>query len=409
MRPSILIALFILTIGLLSAAAFARGSSKPQSAGDQRVKAAGTTKHDATLATGSMKFSIQYNGGNCKACEWVMAEGEIDAGTTERLKKFVETNNPPYNIRFNSPGGNIIEALKFGYYLRDSKWDTFVNEDDPRIPDTYDGYKTQESNCYSACVYAFAGGVHRTAAEKAVGIHQFYRPDDAARPNDKTISAVDVANMQRLAALLNEYVRRMGVDPRLVTIASGITPWDPIYLLSSAELKSLNLDNTSPVDTGASADWHVQPTADGAMAITTQSQDGAGRAASLRIMCFQANPHTIVVELSVTDETRDWAAAFKAGLSPQNFAFDLDGKYESLNATRLVGPVRLSKGGVTLALVISEDELGRMLKAKSLDIAGFVHMASLRWVGELGGTFSMAGAPSVVRLALKNCIPDAPE
>ncbi len=145
-------------------------------------------------AAEGMEFTVQYNGGNCGSCSWVLAEGVINSGTTEKFKAFVANEKPPKNIRFDSPGGNVLEALKLGQFLRQLNWDTFVGEQSAIIPGSHlSQYKTQKSSCYSACVYAFAGGVHRDAADRSVGIHQFYRPDDALRPNDKTLSAVDMA------------------------------------------------------------------------------------------------------------------------------------------------------------------------------------------------------------------------
>ena len=351
--------------------------------------------------SGGMKFTIQGNGGNCGSCVWVLAEGEIEVGTTEKFKEFVQKEDPPINIRFNSPGGNLVESLALGQYLRDQGWNTFVGE---ATEFSLGEYKTQLSHCYSACVYAFTGGVHRTADDKLVGIHQFYRPDDALKPNDKTISALDMANMQRLTAVLNEYVRRMGVDQRLVTIASTITPWEPIYLLSKEELKALNLDNTSPTDTQSPANWRVLPVGNGAMAYVEAPQNGAGRIASLGLTCVEGTPSMIIARLEVHDQTIDWNMAEKNGLEPQYFNFKPDGNNQSLNPDRLIAPVEVSNRGVLLGLTITNDELEQMLKSKSLEIDGFVSMFVLRAVGPLGGTFPMTGASDVVRLAFKNCI-----
>jgi hypothetical protein len=218
------------------------------------------------------------------------------------------------------------------------------------------------------------------------------------------LSAVDVANMQRLAALLNEYVREMGVDPRVVTIASGITPWGPIYILSKAEVESLNLDNSSAPSDEGSADWRVQPTGNGAMAVTTQTQDGAGRVASLGIMCLQSTRKSVLVQLAVRDDTKDWAQVFKMKPSPQSFEFELDGKDTELNAERLVSPVTRSGNGAVLTFAITMDELRRMMNARSIDLNGFTDMATQSWSGELGGRFSMAGSPAVIGLALRNCV-----
>jgi hypothetical protein len=354
-----------------------------------------------------MEFKYQANGGNCARCAWVLAEGTLDQGTTEKLKAFVaQSEYRTKNIRFNSPGGNLIEALKLGEFLRQDKWDTFVGEENPRSPRSSQGYVTQQSSCYSACVYAFAGGVHRTADDKSLGVHQFYRPDDAVRPDDKTVSATDLANMQHLAAILNEYVRGMGVDPRLVSMASAITPWEPIHLLSSAELTSLNLDNSSTPANELSADWRVQPIGDGAMAITTQAQDSAGRLASLAIMCLRSMPDAVVVRLSVRDDTTDWRSLFASpNLSPPHFTFALDGVYGRLDSQRLASPVEQLGNGVTFAFLITKEELARMMGARSVELDGAASSFIYREIGgPLGGTFSMLGSPPVIDLALKNCV-----
>jgi hypothetical protein len=260
-----------------------------------------------TASAEGMEFEDQWGGGNCNECEWVLASGVIEPGTTEKFKAFVAKNKNSLlpNARFDSSGGDVMEALKFGQFLRESNWNTFVGAKSVTVSVSPIKEKTQKSVCYSACVYVFAGGVHRTAAANSVGIHQFYWPYSARRPDDKTFSGVDVANMQRLEALLNEYVRRMGIDPRLVTIASSITPWDPIYLLSAAELTSLNLDNNSAPSNNASAVWSVEPFQNGAVATTSQPQNGAGRLASLGIMCLNSTADAFIVKLAVSDETKD--------------------------------------------------------------------------------------------------------
>jgi hypothetical protein len=359
----------------------------------------------AHTAAKAMEFTTQTRGGNCDGCSWVRAEGVIEPGTTEKFKAFVARESPPPFITLDSPGGNVMEAVKFGQFLRQSGWNTYVGEEDPIVPEKHFATKLQKSRCYSACVYAFAGGVHRIAEDKSIGIHQFYRPDDALRPNDKTLSAVDMANMQRLVASLNEYVRRMGVDPRLVTLASAITPWEPIYLLSSAELQSLNLDNTSAPKSDSSSNWSVQPAGDGAMAVTTQMQDGTGRMASLGVMCHQSLPKMFIVKLFVSDDTKDWGYIFgSVDLDVQMFELSSDDEVSTLHHGRLIMPVKRAGNGASLGLIITNDEFQKMMRAKTVSISGFTNMASQSWTGPLGGTFSMAGAAAVVGLALKNCV-----
>ena len=68
----------------------------------------------ALSAAQGMEFTVQYTGGNCNSCVWVLAEGTIDPGTTQKLKAFIAKEKPAANIRFNSPGGNVIESLELG-------------------------------------------------------------------------------------------------------------------------------------------------------------------------------------------------------------------------------------------------------------------------------------------------------
>jgi hypothetical protein len=148
----------------------------------------------------------------------------------------------------------------------------------------------------------------------------------------------------------------------------------------------------------------VEPFEDGAMAITTQLQDGAGRQASLGIMCVRSTADAFIVRLAVRDDTKDWNDALLGGdLSPQDFDFDPDGAHASLDGNRLVGRVERVGNGASLTFAISKQELDLMMTAKSVELAGFVSMASESWTGELGGTFSMVGAPAFVGLAFKNC------
>ena len=268
-----------------------------------------------------------------------------------------------------------------------------------------EGYSVLKPECHSACVYAFAGGVRRFADDKVLGVHQFYRPDDALQPFDKSLSAVDFANMQKLTAVLNEYVREMGVDPRLVSMASKITPWDPIYRLNKTELESLNLD-TTPTKTGGSANWQVQPAGNGAMAITNQMQDGAGRTATLAIMCSRYQKQAVIIKLLVQDKSVDWAAIFSHPFdkTPQNYDFELDGRYLTLDSRRQVSPIEQTGDGASLAFLATSNELAALMKARTARLGGFTNMSIERVSGPFGGTFSMTGSSPVVQLALKNCV-----
>src|ERR1700741_374396 len=83
-----------------------------------------------------MQFTVQYNGGNCGQCAWLLAGGAIEPGTTADLRRFVASaGEVPNLVRFNSSGGDIAEAMRLGRYLRSASFDTIVAEDSALLPD----------------------------------------------------------------------------------------------------------------------------------------------------------------------------------------------------------------------------------------------------------------------------------
>jgi hypothetical protein len=85
----------------------------------------------------------------------------------------------------------------------------------------------------------------------------------------------------------------------------------------------------------------------------------------------------------------------------------VDGDDGYLHANPLIDRVERVGTGASLTLAISKQELELMRNAKSVEVAANFAMVVERASGELGGKFSMAGAPAVIDLALKNC-PSSP-
>ena len=180
-------------------------------------------------------------------------------------------------------------------------------------------------------------------------------------------------------------------------------------MLSSAQLKSLNLDNTSAPTSENLADWRVQPAGNGAMAISAQTQDGTGPVASLAIMCLRSMPNWIVVRLSVRDHNKDSSRGFNShDLSPQYFEFQVDEEYHKLDRQQLVSPVGRLGNGAMLGFAVADEELERMVAANTVELARFTSRAVESWTGKLGGTFAMTGSQAVIALALRNCMSQSP-
>jgi hypothetical protein len=184
-------------------------------------------------------------------CEWIIAEGTIEADTPARFEAFLRkhVSAPLEFIKFNSPGGNVLAAIKLGELIRGRKGlmteiGKTVGTPSGFDADTIKEEEWREGICASACVYAFLGGTTRFTAKSKVGVHQFYTENAMNDPGLKTATAVDRSVDQLLTGILLEYSIRMGADPRLISVASTVPPWEPMKWLTEQELSELGIDNS---------------------------------------------------------------------------------------------------------------------------------------------------------------------
>ncbi|AZO23280.1 hypothetical protein EJ070_23125 [Mesorhizobium sp. M1E.F.Ca.ET.045.02.1.1] len=135
-------------------------------------------------------------------------------------------------IVFNSPGGNVGSAIRLGRMIRAAGLDTL---------------QVRQLQCASACSLAFLGGVHRIAEPGSIGIHRpFLKPADGMS-NEEADARVQLGTAAVLA-----YVVEMGVDPKLMELASSYGKHDIRYLSASemADLRVTNAETSqSPADT----------------------------------------------------------------------------------------------------------------------------------------------------------------
>jgi len=174
--------------------------------------------------------------GSEKVCAAVLISGKIEPGDTEKVNAFLSrvdqsaTSALPIRIGIaylDSPGGNVVEAMKIGRLLRSRQIGTFV---------------TSDSLCASACVLVLAAGVHRAAAG-SVEIHSFYSTAilgtgdfaGANRQYDLLTKSVEeyLREMRVPRALLDEMIkvphsmsRRLTLED---TISLGLLGIDPVY------------------------------------------------------------------------------------------------------------------------------------------------------------------------------------
>jgi hypothetical protein len=214
-----------------------------------------------------MRFTLHTpcDGAGCEP--YLLAEGTFDLDTPGRFSEALQSLqwrrvNP--KVQFNSPGGNLQAGLQLGRLIREAGLDTYVGG--PYLEFVRMGEPplvlAQRGICFSACAYAFLGGVSRTLGEPGrLGLHQF-----AGSTGNIGDSGTQFM-MTELAAYLDE----MGVDRRFQDFAATTTP-EKIKILPLAQARELNVDNQDP----PKAAWRLEATGDGGL-VASLSQRVAGQ------------------------------------------------------------------------------------------------------------------------------------
>ncbi|WP_279478917.1 hypothetical protein [Aureimonas sp. SK2] len=116
----------------------------------------------------------------------------------------------PMLVSFDSGGGNVVAAMRFGRAIRQMNLSTL---------------QLRSSDCASACTLVFMGGVHRFAEPGAIGVHQASFSGDAGIEGHSAVAAV-----QALTAEIMSYMIEMGVDPQLLQLSLSTESSDMRYL-----------------------------------------------------------------------------------------------------------------------------------------------------------------------------------
>lgn len=171
-----------------------------------------------------------YAGRDASDDRWlVFLQGYIDTGATARLERALDGQRVRSAVvYFDSPGGHVVEAMALGRMLRERRFATSVGVRSP------DGVLPRPGHCYSACPFAYAGGVRRSLGPGSVlGVHRAENivplPDETAFQNVVSNQAAD-------------YLAKMGISEELVTIMSEV-PHDTIRELTADETVRLGLVN----------------------------------------------------------------------------------------------------------------------------------------------------------------------
>jgi hypothetical protein len=159
----------------------------------------------------------------------ILLDGYIDALASNRLGALIAQQSiTEADVYFNSPGGSLIAGMELGRLLRQRGFDAHVGKRTADVRELIAGV------CYSACPFAYAGGVRRyLKPESVLGVHR------AAN----RVPLPDENAFERLVSQqATEYLLAMGVNPELFAIMSQV-PHDVIRGLTREEARRLMLVN----------------------------------------------------------------------------------------------------------------------------------------------------------------------
>lgn len=161
----------------------------------------------------------------------VYIDGYIHRPTVEAFRKsgYLKDRHVGF-VYFNSHGGDLIAAMELGQLIRERGFSTRIG--------AWNGPHTNPSAgyCESACPFAFAGGVFRLMdGASKMGVHQFFKASGVA-------GDTDIATGQITSTLLANHLSNLGIDLRLLEVASKAGPADMNYLtpLEAYELDLVN-------------------------------------------------------------------------------------------------------------------------------------------------------------------------
>src|SRR5258707_6219951 len=207
-----------------------------------------------------------------RGCDsWIAIEGQVDSGAALRFRKFLrqirDRNLPMY---FSSPGGNLDQALAMGVMLRERPVvarvaRTVVKECGFEAQNGEACLKLKQSGrelhgdlwtrgamCNSACPYLMLGATTREVAPDAVlAVHSpkvVVHFSGLGIPSPEMRAAATVRGHERADRMVASYIVRIGVDIRLLELASTVK-FEDIHALTREEIIRFGIDRRERVET----------------------------------------------------------------------------------------------------------------------------------------------------------------
>lgn len=339
-------------------------------------------------AASAMKFELSGTGGNCNGCEWIAGEGRIDETSVPNLITALTKMGggyPGLRVELNSPGGSLVSGIMLGQIIRERRLSTSVARTIPE-PHAPELKTTAPGKCASACAFAFLGGVTRDTIGGDVGVHQFYQDIALKDPTAKVFDALDLSRQQMLSAMLVDYVFRMGVDPRFVSIASTVPPTQ-IHWLSADQAKDLKVAYRPE----AFEAWKIEPWGNGLVAVS-QTQD---KSKTATLFCGKDRTPKLRLDWPTHLAVTDFSNAFSHSeiVQVQSVEIPVGATKLSVQNQRATMTIEVKSAATAITGSKSSNLSIALDESKGRYLAGYIPF-------QIEG----AGLQRAARLAFRNCV-----
>jgi hypothetical protein len=190
---------------------------------------------------------------NCRV--WISAIGYITAETPREFEAFAKDPDARGAVLvLDSDGGSVLGTLVLGRAIRSLDMITTVGRSTP-LPAAADGQPratlSPEGNCESMCAFLLLAGSRRYVPPQAhVLVHQIWLGKKRKQALELNYSAEELNIVQRDIGRLAQYTIEMGGGGELLETALRVPPWEPLYRLSSDELRRMRVTTTDSLFDG---------------------------------------------------------------------------------------------------------------------------------------------------------------
>lgn len=234
----------------------------------------------------------------------ILASGHIDRDSVDKLSEFTQNLLPHTIIVLQSLGGDLIGGLRLGQFIRARGFYTFIANSNSKL------YldKKFHGKCFSACAYAFLGGVKRKVEiESQYGVHQF-------RGSNVEINSVQT---QKLSAVIGRYIDSMGVNRQLLDQALLTEP-GKMQIISQNLLRAWQIENVGMHNQLGLARWRIDVTTNGKrLAFVSQKQTNSSAILVFALVKIgdQVKALLIVRPDPIEEGKKDWPLFFSSRIS----------------------------------------------------------------------------------------------